>query len=85
MPDTLTNETVELLQTLIRNRCVNDGTPESGHEVRNADVLGTYLEGTGLDLQRYEPTPGRVSLVARIEGMVPVVHTVVSRQTRGQQ
>ena len=45
-----TAETVELLQALIRNKCVNDGTPESGQEVRNADLLVTYLEGTGLDL-----------------------------------
>jgi len=66
-----TAETVELLQALIRNECVNDGTPESGQEVRNADLLATYLEGTGLDLQRYEPTPGRTSLVARIEGSDP--------------
>ena len=35
------NDTVELLQTLIRNRCVNDGSAESGEEVRNADVLQT--------------------------------------------
>jgi acetylornithine deacetylase/succinyl-diaminopimelate desuccinylase-like protein len=67
----LTNQTIELLQALIRNQCVNDGTAESGHEVRNADLLATYLEGTGLDLQRYEPTPGRTSLVARIEGSDP--------------
>ena len=66
-----TAETVELLQALIRNECVNDGTPESGQEVRNADLLATYLEGTGLDLQCYEPTPGRTSLVARIEGSDP--------------
>ena len=31
--------TPELLQTLIRNRCVNDGSPGSGGESRNADVL----------------------------------------------
>ena len=36
--DALTNQTVELLQALIRNACVNDGTPESGQEVRNADL-----------------------------------------------
>ena len=64
----LTNQTVDLLQALIRNQCVNDGTPGSGQEVRNADLLATWLEGSGLDLQRYEPTPGRTSLVARIEG-----------------
>ncbi len=67
----LTGQTVELLQTLIRNRCVNDGSAESGHEVRNADVLRQYLGDTGLDVQQYEPTPGRGSLVARIEGSDP--------------
>ena len=67
----LTGRTVELLQALIRNACVNDGTPESGQEVRNADLLQSYLEGSGLAIQRYEPTPGRTSLVARIEGTDP--------------
>ena len=58
--DSLTNETVELLQTMIRNRCVNDGRPESGEEVRNADVLQSLIEGAGVDVERFEPTPGRV-------------------------
>ena len=30
MNDALTAQTVELLQQLIRNRCVNDGTVASG-------------------------------------------------------
>lgn len=64
----LTNQTVELLQTMIRNACVNDGTPESGQEVRNADALTGFLEGAGLEVQRFEPTPGRVSIVSRIPG-----------------
>ncbi len=69
--DSLTAQTVELLQTLIRHACVNDGTPESGHEVRSADTLEHFLEGAGLDIECFEPTPGRVSLVARIEGSDP--------------
>lgn len=67
----LTGETVELLQAMIRNACVNDGTAESGQEVRNSDVLRSFLGGTGLDLQTYEPTPGRTTLVARIAGRDP--------------
>ena len=67
----LTSETVELLQTLIRNECVNDGTPESGGEVRNADVLQSVIEGPGVVVERFEPTPGRVSIVGRIEGSDP--------------
>lgn len=64
----LTNETIELLQAMIRNRCVNDGTSESGHESRNADTLQSFLEGGVLDVQRYSAAPGRESLIARIEG-----------------
>jgi acetylornithine deacetylase/succinyl-diaminopimelate desuccinylase-like protein len=70
-PDDLANQTIDLLQQLIRNECVNDGTAASGQEVRNADLLQNWLEGSGLDFQRYEPTPGRVSLVSRIEGSDP--------------
>ena len=69
--DALTGETIELLQALIRNACVNDGTPDSGYESRNADVLQTFLEGAGLDVARYEARPGRASVVARIEGSDP--------------
>lgn len=73
MPATeqLRAQTVDLLQHMIRNACVNDGTEASGHEVRNADLLTQLLEGAGLDIDRYEAAPGRVSLVARIEGTDP--------------
>jgi acetylornithine deacetylase/succinyl-diaminopimelate desuccinylase-like protein len=71
MASDLTGETVELLQTLIRNQCVNEGTAESGFESRNADVLQNYVEGSGVDVERWEPTPGRASFVARIPGTDP--------------
>ena len=74
--DTLTAEVTDLLQHLIRNQCVNDGTPASGQETRNAEVLAAYLEGAGLDVQLYEPTRGRTSLVARIEGSDPAAPSV---------
>lgn len=64
-------EVAELLQAMIRNACVNDGSPESGHEHRNADVLRDLLDGRGLDMEVYEPLPGRSSLVARFEGRDP--------------
>lgn len=71
MAEKLTGETVELLQEMIRNQCVNDGSAESGHEVRSTDLLRNYFEGAGVDIETYEPTPGRGSLVARIEGSDP--------------
>jgi acetylornithine deacetylase/succinyl-diaminopimelate desuccinylase-like protein len=71
MVDALLGEVTELLQHLIRNECVNDGTIESGHEDRSADLLEDYFSGTGLDVETYQPWPGRTSLVARIEGHDP--------------
>ena len=43
------DEVVELLVQLVRNACVNDGSPTSGHEWRNADVLQQVVEGAGLE------------------------------------
>ncbi|MEM8904484.1 MAG: M20/M25/M40 family metallo-hydrolase, partial [Actinomycetota bacterium] len=68
---TRTGETVELLQQLIRNACVNDGTPDSGGEERNADLLRDVLDGAGLDQESFDSRPGRRSVVARIEGTDP--------------
>ena len=67
----LTNDTVELLQQLIRNECVNTGDRASGEEVRNSDLLETYLEGPGVEMEHFDCLPGRRSMVARIEGTDP--------------
>lgn len=77
MEDATTEEVTELLQALIRNACVNDGTPESGQEVRSAELLTSYLEGPGLELQTFEPTPGRMSLMARLGDETPGAPTLV--------
>ncbi len=69
--DSLTDRTVDLLQTMIRNECVNDGTRESGYETRNADVLEQVISGPGVDIERFEPVPGRASIVGRIAGSDP--------------
>jgi acetylornithine deacetylase/succinyl-diaminopimelate desuccinylase-like protein len=66
-----TEEATDLLQHLIRNRCVNDGSAASGQEQRSTDLLQTYLEGSGVDIEVYEPAPGRKSLVAKVEGTDP--------------
>jgi acetylornithine deacetylase/succinyl-diaminopimelate desuccinylase-like protein len=71
MATDVTAETTDLLQRLIRNACVNEGTPESGQEIRSVDLLESYLRHPGVEMQRYEPLPGRASLVLRIEGSDP--------------
>ena len=41
-------EVVDLLQQLLRNACVNDGTDASGHEIDNAELLRARPRGVGL-------------------------------------
>src|SRR3954462_4680584 len=53
-----TSEVVDLLQHLIRNACVNDGTATSGHEARSVDALAPYLGTSGFDVETYEAMPG---------------------------
>ena len=66
-----TSETVELLQQLIQNECVNTGESDSGEVIRNSDLLENFLEGPGVEVERYDCLPGRRSMVARIEGTDP--------------
>lgn len=70
-------EVVELLQQLIRNRCVNDGTASSGHEATSVETLRSFLGQGGFDVETYEASPGRESLVARIEGTEPEAPTLL--------
>jgi acetylornithine deacetylase/succinyl-diaminopimelate desuccinylase-like protein len=60
--------TLDLLAQLIRNRCVNDGTRESGHEFRSVATLAEYLGERGTVV---EPAPGRQSVVYRVPGAIP--------------
>ena len=71
-----TAEVTDLLQQLIRNQCVNDGTVASGEETRSVDLLSQYLSGVG-DTETFEPRPGRTSLVTRIEGSDPDVPSLL--------
>jgi acetylornithine deacetylase/succinyl-diaminopimelate desuccinylase-like protein len=77
VPDDLTSEVTDLLQQMIRNGCVNDGTGGSGQEIRSVDLLRSVLDGPGLELETFEPLPGRGSLVARIEGSDPAAPTLL--------
>lgn len=63
--------TLDLLQEMIRNACVNDLTPDSGEEYRNAETLERFFAGTGVTTQRFEPHPGRVSVAFTVEGTDP--------------
>jgi acetylornithine deacetylase/succinyl-diaminopimelate desuccinylase-like protein len=71
------NEVVAVLQSLIRNACVNDGSDDSGHEARSVDVLRAVLERPGIDLQTFTSRGDRESLVARIEGTDPTAPSLL--------
>lgn len=58
-------EVSDLLATLIQNRCVNDGTPDSGNEVRSVATLESFFGESG---EVFEPHPGRRSVLYRVPG-----------------
>lgn len=64
----MATEAVDLLRSLIRNACVNDGSPESGHEHRSVETLTEFF---GVEGEVFEPAPGRQTLFYRIEGSDP--------------
>jgi acetylornithine deacetylase/succinyl-diaminopimelate desuccinylase-like protein len=74
--DVPTGEVVELLCQLIRNRCVNDGRPESGEEERSAATLADYFGAAALEVERLASRPGRTSLVCRLPGSDPSAPSV---------
>jgi len=67
----LADQTTVLLQELIRNAAVNDGTPDSGQEWRQVRTLQRFFAGSGLEGVIVEPHPGRESLIVRIKGTDP--------------
>ena len=67
----LSDDTISLLQSLIRNGCVNYFSADSGQEVTNADTLEAFFAGTDVRVERYEPHPGRVSISFTAEGTDP--------------
>lgn len=66
-----TDDVVSLLQTLIREACVNTGDPASGQEIRAVRVLQRFFGGAPVETQVFESSPGRASLVARVRGTDP--------------
>lgn len=76
-PQVAHDRVVPLLQELIRNRCVNDGTPESGNEIRSADTLRRFFQSYGIESETLGPTPSRASLLVRIPGVDPMAPSLM--------
>ena len=69
----MSDESIALLQQLIRNRCVNDGSPSSGHEYRSVETLSDFFGRGGTIV---EPHPGRQSVIYRVRGTDPEAPTL---------
>ena len=64
-------ETIDLLQRLIRLASVNDLTPDSGNEEAAANLFESFFDGLPVDVERIEPHPGRTTLVVTLRGTDP--------------
>ncbi|WP_028245854.1 M20/M25/M40 family metallo-hydrolase [Pseudoclavibacter soli] len=76
----LAADTTALLQRLIRNAAVNDGTVGSGDELTSVRTLqaffGELLDLPEVDVEIIEPKPGRASIIARLHGSNPTARSL---------
>jgi acetylornithine deacetylase/succinyl-diaminopimelate desuccinylase-like protein len=76
-PSDVGGRTAELLSTLIRNACVNDGAAQRGDEARSADVLEAVLPAGAFERHHPPDRPERASIVARLDGTDPTAPTLL--------
>jgi len=62
-------ETARIARDLIRFDTTNYGEGRSNGEADAAEYVGARLAQLGLDVQYFESDPGRVSVVARVQGV----------------
>lgn len=74
--DLVAEQAVPLLQTLIRNACVNTGDDSSGHETRSIETIRQFLRERDIDSSVYYENAERANLVARIHGSDPMAPSV---------
>jgi len=60
--------TARIARDLIRFDTTNYGGGKSNGETDAAEYVGAYLQNLGLEPELFESEPGRVSVVARVEG-----------------
>ena len=60
--------TARIARDLIRFDTTNYGGGKSHGETEAAEYVGAYLQNLGLEPELFESEPGRVSVVARVEG-----------------
>lgn len=66
--ETSQKELVPLVQQMIRNACVNTGSPDSGNEIKNAETLQKLLTESGIKSELLSCRENRSNLIARLPG-----------------
>src|SRR6188768_310184 len=66
--DTELDATARIARDLIRFDTTNFGGGKSNGETDAAEYVSAYLQNLGLEPELFESEPGRVSVVARVEG-----------------
>ena len=67
---------IPLLQTLVRNACVNTGAEDSGEETRSIEAIRGFLSEFDIESSIVYARPDRANLVARIPGRDPLQPTL---------
>ena len=60
-----------LLKELIQNRCVNDGTPESGDEIKSVHTLKKFFDSYNIKSEILQSSENRGNFLIRIPGTDP--------------
>ncbi|MHA1366345.1 MAG: M20/M25/M40 family metallo-hydrolase [Candidatus Heimdallarchaeota archaeon] len=64
MEEKLLDETIKLLQELVKNKCINP----PGDEMKSIKTVEKFLTDKGISCQVFESAPNRGNLIARIKG-----------------
>lgn len=62
---------ITLLKELIKNKCVNDGSPESGNEIRSVHTLKKFFDSYQIKSEILKSGEGRGNILIRIPGTDP--------------
>ncbi len=73
----MSNRSIELLQALIRNQCVNDGTVNSGNESKNANTIEALFSSNNVEIEKISKVENRDNLIVRIPGSDPDAPTLL--------
>ncbi|MCF7927472.1 MAG: M20/M25/M40 family metallo-hydrolase [Spirochaetales bacterium] len=73
----LNQQLLPLIREMIQNACVNEGSPESGNEIRSASTLERFFSAYGIECEILSPIPNRANLLVRIPGRDPMAPSLM--------